>query len=117
MRSKSRMLVYHAKHGRCAIAAAHMEITLYDSMSPDGTRHSYFWGLINPATGHNWFCPLSGQDAFIRMACQLVNRGYTEKIGRMIQEYPNANYVQRITFCLDDSPSDYELRMMRIHRR
>ena len=117
MRSKSKMLVYHAKHGRHAIAASCMEITLYDSMSIYDGRHFYYWGLVNPATGHNWFCPLSGQDAFIRMACQLVNRGYTEHIGRMEQEYPSANFVQKIRFSLDDSPSDYELRMMRIHRR
>ena len=99
-KSKSKMLVYHAKHGRQAVAASCMVITLYDSMAPDGSRHSYFWALENPATGHNWFCPLSGQWAFIECACQLVHRGYKEDIGHMEQEYPTANFVQRITFRL-----------------
>lgn len=97
---KNKMMEYHAKHGRQAVAASCMVITLYDSMSPDGSRHSYFWALENPATGHNWFCSLSGQAAFLRLACQLVNRGYTEKIGKMVQAYTSANFVQRITFRL-----------------
>lgn len=115
MTNPDKMALYHAKHGRYAIAASCMTITLYDSMSSDGARHAYFWGLVNSATGHNWFCPLSGEDAFIRLACQLVNRGYKEKIGRMVQEYPTANFVQRIEFSLDDSLSDYLLSLIRLH--
>ena len=110
-----RMRLYQREHGSNSIAGTCMEITLYDSMSIDGSRHSYFWGLTNTATGHRWFCPLSGEDVFIRLSCQLVNRGYTQRIGRMVQEYPSANFVQRITFRLDDSLSDYQRYLMKLH--
>ena len=95
-----RMALYKREHGPQSIAATCMEITLYHCMSFDGQRHYYYWGLTNPATGHNWFTPLSSYEALISLACMLMNRGYDEKIGRFEQENESAAFVQRITFRL-----------------
>ena len=96
-----KMITFHAMHGRHATAGTQMRISLYDSFNPTTGRHYYFWKLENSATGHFWFTALNDQKAFIRMSCMLSHR-YFQRIGRACQSCPSSNFVQEITYELND---------------